>query len=94
MSDNKYFFCPPLMQDCRHVTNYVPNSVMNEYVKHTYGIVDNNYYRTFLQQNAEKLMQDEKMFMEKQFNCSVPVKCSYRNDCNKFQPRQAPVKKK
>ena len=47
MSDNKYIPCPPLMSDGRHITNYVPNSVMNEYVKHTYGISDNNYYRSF-----------------------------------------------
>lgn len=83
MSDNKYHFCPPLMSDCRHVTNYVPNSVMNEYVKHVYGIHDNNYYRAFLQQNAEKLMNNDKEFMERQFNCTVPVSCSYKNRCNK-----------
>ena len=82
MSDYKYYFCPPLMEDSRHVTNYVPNSVMNEYVKHTYGISDNNYYRSFLQSNATELMKNEKLFMEKQFNCHVPVKCSQKNGCN------------
>ena len=82
MSDNKYQMCPPLMSDNRHVTNYTPNSVMNEYVKNVYGIIDNNLYRTFLQQNANKLMKNERVFMERHFNCTVPVKCSLSNKCN------------
>ena len=78
MSDNKYQMCPPLMSDARHSTNYTPNSVMNEYVKSVYGIVDNNRYRTFLQQNAQKLMNDERLFMEKYYGCTVPVRCSIK----------------
>jgi len=88
MSDNKYYFCPPLMSDARHTTNYVPNSVMNEYVKNVYGIVDNNFYRSFLQQNAGKLMNDERTFMEKNFNCNVPVKCSHNNRCNRYSVKR------
>ncbi len=84
MSDNKFQMCPPLMSDSRHITNHTPNSVMNEYVKNVYGIVDNNYYRTFLQRNAEKLMADERMFMEKHYNCHVPVLCSIKDRCNKY----------
>jgi hypothetical protein len=84
MSDNKYQMCPPLMSDARHITNYTPNSVMNEYVKNVYGIVDNNYYRSFLQQNGAKLLTNEKMFMERHFNCMVPVNCSQNNRCNNF----------
>lgn len=81
MSDNKYYFCPPLMSDGRHITNYVQNSVMNEYVKHKYGIIDNNVYRTFLQQNADRIMNNERTFLENNFNCSVPVKCSVQRGC-------------
>jgi hypothetical protein len=88
MTDNKYQMCPPLMSDCRHITNYTPNSVMNEYVKNVYGIVDNNYYRTFLQQNARKLMKNEKVFMERHFNCHVPVQCSIKNKCNNFSVKR------
>lgn len=84
MSDNKYWSCPPLMSDARHTTNYVPNSVMNEYIKNVYKITDNNYYRAFLQQNGGKLMKDERAFMERQFNCTVPVKCSYNNKCSYY----------
>lgn len=88
MSDNKYFMCPPLMEDCRHVTNFTPNSVMNEYIKDTYGIVNNNTYRTFLQKNGLKLMKSEKQFMEGQYSCKIPVRCSLRNRCNNFNVKR------
>jgi hypothetical protein len=88
MADNKYQMCPPLMSDSRHITNYAPNSVMNEYVKNMYGIVDNNYYRTFLQQNGNNLMKNEKVFMERHFNCNVPVHCSMKNRCNNFSVKR------
>jgi hypothetical protein len=81
MSDNKYYFCPPLMSDGRHITNYVQNTIMNEYMKHNYGILDNNQYRTFLQQNAETIMKQEDVFLNRNFNCTVPVHCS-KSKCN------------
>ena len=88
MADNKFQMCPPLMSDARHITNYAPNSVMNEYVKNVYGIVDNNLYRSFLQQNAGKLMRNESEFMERHFNCNVPVNCSFKNRCDKHSVKR------
>ena len=88
MADNKFQMCPPLMSDARHITNYAPNSVMNEYVKNVYGIVDNNLYRSFLQQNGSKLMRNESVFMERNFNCNVPVNCSFKDRCDKHSVKR------
>jgi hypothetical protein len=81
MSDNKFQMCPPLMSDGRHGTNYTPNSVMNEYIKDVHGIKNNNIYRTFLQKNAGNIINEERRFMNKYFNCHVPIKCSCSNLC-------------
>ncbi len=78
MSDNRYNQCPPLMSDARHITSYVPNVTMNEFMKSQFNITDNNKFRTYLQQNATNIIQQERTFFDKNFSCVVDKKCSQK----------------
>jgi hypothetical protein len=84
MADNKYRMCPPLMSDGRHITNYVNNAVTDEYIRKSNNIIDHNHYRTFLQNNGELIINNNKKRMETQFNCDVSIQCSLNNSCNNY----------
>lgn len=44
----------------RFTTSYMPQCVVNEYLKQKVGIKDNYNYRMYLQRNADKIMQFNK----------------------------------
>ena len=55
-SNNKYFDCPPIMNDGRHFTDYRPDCYVNNIMRianKTYSSYD---YRQFLINNAQKIM--------------------------------------
>lgn len=76
-SNNKYFDSPPRMDDARHFTDYSSNSQTNNILRSNNNISDNNDYRKFLTDNAEKLMNLNRTY-SCQKNCSKP--CKYNND--------------
>lgn len=55
-TDNKYFNCPPRMDDGRHFTDYRPNCHFNNLVRANNAITNSHDYRMFLINNANKLM--------------------------------------
>ena len=57
-SNNKYFNCPPRMDDGRHFTDYRPNAYVNSLVRYGNNVMTNNEaYRKFLIKNANELMK-------------------------------------
>jgi hypothetical protein len=67
--DNFYGNCPAKMDDGRFTTNYRTDSCINEQIKYVNGIVRDDDYRYFLQQNGQKLMDSEWAYLKKTFNC-------------------------
>ncbi len=55
-SNNKYFNCPPRMDDGRHFTDYRPNCHVNNLVRSNNATLNSHEYRMFLTHNAGKLM--------------------------------------
>lgn len=47
-----------VMSDARVFTDYHPNCELNTILQKKYNIKNSHEYRHFLQQNAEKIMQD------------------------------------
>lgn len=69
-SNNKYFNCPPRMDDGRHFTDYRANCYVNNLVRMTNDIVGSYEYRQFLIDNAEALMQSNREYTEMKNGCS------------------------
>ena len=55
-SNNKFFGCPPRMNDGRHFTDYRPNCHLNNNLKAQGKTFNSFQYRMFLTHNASKLM--------------------------------------
>ncbi len=55
-SNNKYFKCPPRMDDGRHFTDYRPNCHVNNLLRSNNAILNSHEYRMFLTHNAKKLI--------------------------------------
>ncbi len=51
-----YRKCPPRMADGRHFTNYQANNTLNSKVRYENNLVTGSDYRSYLTQNAVKLM--------------------------------------
>jgi hypothetical protein len=68
--DNFYQNCPAKMDDGRFTTNYRSDTCINEQIKYSVGIVRDDDYRYFLQQNGKKLMNTEWSFLKKNFDCN------------------------
>ena len=58
---------------------------MNEYIKNINNITDNSDYRTFLQNNGEKIMKKEREYSKKNKLCNLN-KLSSNNGLNAFFP--------
>ena len=56
-SNNIHFNFPPVMADGRNYATWQPGAVINEKIRENNGIKSNWDYRTFLQNNAVKIMQ-------------------------------------
>ena len=57
--DNFFKNCPPKMNDSRHLTDYRTATRREEYIKYVNNVVRNDDHRLFLQQNADRFMNDE-----------------------------------
>ena len=55
-SNNKYFNCPPRMDDGRHFTDYRPNGYVNDLIRYSNKVMSSYDARQFLIANATKLM--------------------------------------
>lgn len=67
--DNFYYNCPAKMDDARFTTNYKSATSINEFLKYKNGIVRDDDYRLFLQQNADKLMDSEWLYFRRHDSC-------------------------
>lgn len=59
------------MSDGRVFTSYEPDCMLNQSLQKKYGTTDIHSYRYFLQQNAEKVMNDLKISKEDCTSCPV-----------------------
>lgn len=57
--DNFYPECPAKMDDARFLTDYRTSNTREQYIKSINGFVNTDQYRTFLQENAEQIMDRE-----------------------------------
>jgi hypothetical protein len=55
-SNNQYFNSPSRMADGRHFTDYRPNCLLNNNLKHQTETLNSYDYKLYLQRNAEKIM--------------------------------------
>ena len=83
-SNNKYFNCPPRMDDARHFTDYRSSDYVNNLIRMSYGIVGSYEYRQYLINNADKLMQMNRDYAYEKNGCSPcnfkPV--PFKTDCD------------
>ena len=56
-SNNKFFGCPPRMDDGRHFTDYRGNCYVNNLIRANNNTFNSYQYRMFLTQNADNMMQ-------------------------------------
>lgn len=56
--DNYFKGCPPVMSDGRFASDFQTSTVRNEHIKHVNEIYRDDEYRTFLQQNGTKFMNN------------------------------------
>ena len=68
-------FCPPLMNDGRHVTDYRPSCYVNDLMLKQNNINNSYDYKQFLINNATKLQQINRDF----YNCKNAC-----TDCNGY----------
>jgi hypothetical protein len=72
--DNFFKNCPPKMNDSRHLTDYRTATRREEYIKYVNNVVRNDDHRLFLQQNADRFMNDEWTYLKKTASC-------WENEC-------------
>jgi hypothetical protein len=70
--DNIFKGCPARMDDGRFFTDYRTANTRNQYIKTINGLVRDDDYRGFLQQNTNTLMDNEWNYM-KQYSCTPKV---------------------
>ena len=56
-SNNIHFDFPPLMNDPRNYSAFIPNIELDNYLKQQHNIKNNSQYRNFLQNNAVDIMR-------------------------------------
>ena len=92
-SNNKYFNCPPRMDDCRHFTNWSPNYDINKPLNIDNKQLNANEYRNYLIHNATKLIEKNRKNSEFQNSCAPCMKPhnigtmlneKYELNCNKY----------
>ena len=69
-SNNKYFDCPPRMDDGRHFTDYRPSSYVNDLIRYTNKVMSSNQYRQFMISNGEKIMELNNKYNDMKNGCS------------------------
>jgi len=75
--DNRYWSngCPALMQDGRHLTNYVRFNVFDQFIRNLNEIGSVHEYRSFLQKNGGDIIKLERESLIKNNTCDVNGVC-------------------
>lgn len=60
-SNNIYYNMPPMMNDGRNYSTFLPESVINEELQQKSGLYSNWDYRRYLQKNANNIMKYNQM---------------------------------
>jgi hypothetical protein len=63
-----------IMSDARAFTDYNPSCEVNNAIQKKYNITNSHEYRSFLQKNAEKIMEDNAKCFE-QTECKLCPVC-------------------
>jgi hypothetical protein len=99
--DNRYFQynSPALMSDGRFITNYLPDSTIEQYIRYVNNIGSAQEYREFLQKNGDTIINREREIMTKQNTGTVNGSCLSVNKMPyetiiKFSSIVCPPKKK
>ena len=87
-SNNKYFSCPPRMDDGRHFTDYRGNCFVNNIIRNNNDIMNSFQYRSFLTNNADELMNLNREYAC-QKNCCGP--CQQPYDLGTMMPSETNV---
>jgi len=61
--------CPPLMSDGRTATDYRPSCVVHNMINMQNGLLNSHMSRSFMQQNAKKLMELNTKYFEAKNSC-------------------------
>ena len=71
--DNRFWplSCPAKMADGRHSTNYMNPRVFNQKIRSINELGSSHEYRQFLQNNANKIMENERKYIDENFKCEV-----------------------
>lgn len=77
-SNNIHFNFPPIMNDGRNYSSYVPGSAMDKEIKKRQNIKTNSDYRAYLQNNADQIIKNNQLNA-----CNECSSCPYINNGNK-----------
>lgn len=79
MSDNFYFGCPAKSgPGFRELTNYAPNTALNEYIAAKNQLERDDEYRLYLQTNATPVENNEWDYLREHYSC-FPNECIFDN---------------
>lgn len=82
--DNYFRGCPANVGN-RNLSDYKTTTRREEYIKYINGIVRDDEYRLFLQQNGKE-------FMDREFNWYKQTQSCYVNNCvHNYPTRQSPL---
>tara|TARA_B100000989_G_C19500146_1_gene453867 strand:+ start:90 stop:497 length:408 start_codon:yes stop_codon:yes gene_type:complete len=76
-SNNIHFNFPPIMNDGRNYSSYIPGSTLDETIKKKQNIVTNSDYRAYLQRNADEIIKNNQLNY-----CDECSSCPYINNSN------------
>lgn len=83
------YVCPALMADGRFTRNFMNNKIFNQKIRHINKIDNNHQYRHFLQQNANKIIENERNYYLSNYICQFNNdKCRNPKQVYSFKPYQ------
>jgi hypothetical protein len=75
-SNPVYKNCPAIMEDGRFITYYNSTNELTHHIQELNGIKSSNQFRTFLQKNADIVMNKEREYINKKYSCRPNIACS------------------
>ena len=76
MSNNVYKNCPAKMSDRRFTTYYNSTNELTREIQVINHIPSSNQFRTFLQNNAQTIMNNERAYIRQVYGCDPRIACS------------------
>jgi hypothetical protein len=82
--DNRYYNygCPPLMQDARFLTNYLPKRTYDQIIRSINNIDTSQNYKLFLQDNGNIILKTEFEKLIELNTCSQEPPCDFIQHLN------------